>query len=223
MGNERIGFSFLQDPRNVCLQGLNSWLVRRVIEVPRLRHLWFRSSQELLFRTDAIEVYVEKVEVFRQLLLIAIYLLGGQPARTTEVLSLRYINTSYGGIRNIFIQHKMVCLLFLYHKGYNHSGQVKVVHRYLPRELGDLLVRYLAVVLPFCQQIQLGQGSDWELSPFIWDKCLVRRTTSPTEDDCKAKLWSSDKMRRILQEEAVRHLGTELNISSWRHIAISIR
>ena len=54
----------------------------------------------------------------------------------------------------------MVCLIFFYHKGYNLSGQVKVVHRYLPRELGDLVVRYLALVLPFCQQIQLGEGLD---------------------------------------------------------------
>ena len=29
-------------------------------------------------------------------------------------------------------------------------------------------------------------------------------------------------MRRVIQDLAVRHLGTKLNISSWRHIAVAI-
>ena len=197
IGNKRIRFSFLQDPRNIYLQELDLQLVRRVIEVPKLRQLQFRSSQELLFRPEGIEVYIERVKAFRQLLLITIHLLYGQPTRTTKVLRIRHINTSYGGIQNIFIQYKMVCFLFLYYKGYSLSGQVKVVYRYLLRELRDLLVRYLAIILLFCQQIQLGKSLNQELSPFMQDKYLIR-FSSDVEDDYKAQLQNLDKIRRLL-------------------------
>ena len=36
-----------------------------------------------------------------------------------------------------------------YHKGYNVSGDVKIIHQYLPREVGELVVWYLWLVLPF--------------------------------------------------------------------------
>lgn len=49
----------------------------------------------------------------------------------------------------------MVCLAFAYYKGYQLSGRAKVIYRFLPYELGVLLVRYLAVVLPFAQQLEL--------------------------------------------------------------------
>ena len=34
----------------------------------------------------------------------------------------------------------MVVFAMRYHKGYNVSGDVKIIHRYLPREVGELVV-----------------------------------------------------------------------------------
>ncbi|KAK4158590.1 zinc knuckle, partial [Cladorrhinum sp. PSN259] len=67
-----------------------------------------------------------------------IYLLTSQPPRMTELIGLRHTNTAYGSLRNVFIQHRIVCLLFSYHKGYQLSGRTKVIYRYLPRELGNV-------------------------------------------------------------------------------------
>jgi hypothetical protein len=50
----------------------------------------------------------------------------------------------------------MVSFVFFYHKGLNTSGQVRVIYRYLPRPLGDLLVRYLWLVLPWAAICRLG-------------------------------------------------------------------
>ena len=41
-----------------------------------------------------------------------------------------------------------------YYKGYNVSGDVKIIHRYLPREVGELVVWYLWLVLPFQQRLE---------------------------------------------------------------------
>ena len=68
---------------------------------------------------------------------------AGQPARAPELLSIRYQNTRTGGCRNIFIEDGKVVLVAAYHKGYNLGGNTKIIHRYLPQEVGDMVVRYL--------------------------------------------------------------------------------
>jgi superfamily II DNA or RNA helicase len=224
MSNDKVGFSFARDPRNSCLVGLDRWLVRQVSANLRLRNRFFRcgSEGEGHLRADRAEAYVRLVDEFRKLLLVITHLLSGQPARTTEILSMRHANTPYGGVRNVFLQGKMLCLVAFYHKGYSLHGQVKVVHRYLPKEVGVLFVRYLTIVLPFAQQLLIEVGVGTELSPFLWESALVRAATTRTAEKSSPNLWSPDRMRRVLQGFAERYMGTPLTISSWRHLAIAI-
>ena len=77
---------------------------------------------------------------FREKLLALMHMTAGQPARATEILSVRHSNTIKGGHRNIFIEDGMVVFVTRYHKGYAVSGDVKIIHQYLPREVGELLV-----------------------------------------------------------------------------------
>ncbi|KXX72843.1 hypothetical protein MMYC01_210575 [Madurella mycetomatis] len=152
VGEERVGYSFLQHPANGGqLAGGEYWLVRRLRSYPPWRARWFQEpagpsgpdGTATTFRSAAVKAYLKQVDEFRALLLVGIHLLGGQPARSTELLGLRHYNTMYAGRRNITLQGGMVRLEFLYHKGYLASGQIRLVYRYLPRELGELLVRYL--------------------------------------------------------------------------------
>jgi hypothetical protein len=49
----------------------------------------------------------------------------------------------------------MVSTVTTYHKGYSASGNTKTIHRYLPREVGELLIYYLWLVQPFCKKLEL--------------------------------------------------------------------
>ena len=121
IGNDLVSFSFLQDKRNSEFVAFKKRLLEGVIGNTRLRTRWF-DPYTFNFRTQAIEEYLGQLDRFRELLLIVIYLLGRQPARTTELLGLRYKNTSYGKTRNIFLQNQMVYVVISYHKGYHLSG-----------------------------------------------------------------------------------------------------
>ena len=57
-----------------------------------------------------------------------------------------------------------------YHKGYQVSGDVKIIHRYLPREVGELYVRYLWLVLTFAQQMEALVLGKQEISAFMWSE-----------------------------------------------------
>lgn len=70
------------------------------------------------------------------------------------MLGVRHRNTVQGGHRNLFIEDGIVMFVTWYHKGYEVKGDVKIIHRYLPLEIGDLVVWFLWLVLPFVQRMQ---------------------------------------------------------------------
>jgi hypothetical protein len=81
-----------------------------------------------------------RIVKFREKLAVLMHIAGGQPARGPEILSVRHSNTIKGGYRNIFIKNSIVVFITQYHKGYNVSSNVKIIYRYLPREVSKLVV-----------------------------------------------------------------------------------
>jgi hypothetical protein len=75
-------------------------------------------------------------------MLVLMHITGGQPARETELLTIRHSNTVKGVHRNVFIENGLVVLVTRYHKGYTMNGDVKIIHRYLSRAVGELWVWY---------------------------------------------------------------------------------
>ncbi|EXL40012.1 hypothetical protein FOCG_17407 [Fusarium oxysporum f. sp. radicis-lycopersici 26381] len=80
-----------------------------------------------------------------------------------------------GGICNIFAHNGLMFFVTSYHKSFQATGQAKVIHRYLPREVSELSVWYLWLVLPFWQQVQ-GIVKDAGIrSPYLWPDEVVRK------------------------------------------------
>ena len=151
------------------------------------------------------------MDAFLERLLVLILLRAGQPARGTEILSLRHANTVNGHHRNVFIEGGMVSTVTTYHKGYSTTGNTKIIHRYLPKEVGELLIYYLWLVQPFCGKLEMLALRRRELpSPFLWAK---RGSLDP---------WDSSRLSRVLQTETKEAFGVALNISVYRHLAVAI-
>ena len=102
---------------------------------------------------------------------------AGALSRGTELISIPYRNNSSSRVhRGIFIHNGLVEIVCDYHKGAS-SGVNKIIHRFVPQEVGQLIVLYLWAVGPFVEMLQsvrervfkrevTGQGSImWELKP----------------------------------------------------------
>jgi hypothetical protein len=76
-------------------------------------------------------------------MLLIIHMVGGQPTQAIELLGIRHSNTKQRGLHNIVINCKMVSFVTTYYKNYQQIGKMKIIHQYLPQEVGELLVRYL--------------------------------------------------------------------------------
>jgi superfamily II DNA helicase RecQ len=211
------GWNFIQDTRTQWPVDGPEWLIERVCRERPLRRQ-FITSEGRGFHMGGIDQYFRVVRQFRELLSVAIHVCAGQPSRAPELLSIRHRNSERER-RNVFIDDGMVMFVSRYHKGFHINNDTKVICRYLPRELGELVVWYLWLVLPFVEAMQSyqrgfrGQPASTERrGDYIW---------SPDPENQKE--WSSPRFREILKEQTRTGLhGTSINIQAYRDIAIAI-
>jgi len=228
-----------------------SWLIRRITSSQQYRR-WFPGSSstgsgrsteglnpaELDLRV--LREYSASIDRFLGYLAFLTHLTSGQASRGTELLSLRFQNTQ-GGLRNVFLDRGLIMLVTGYHKGYNHSGYTKVVYRYLPKPVGELLVYYLWLVIPFWNSVTafLSSTRSTELievpSPYIWppDLATLGKKATPESSTSGAiatatsfrKTWNTPRLSRALSSIFRSTTGQEIGISQWRHLnkAISRR
>jgi superfamily II DNA helicase RecQ len=195
----RSGWNFLQDPRNT-FGGVDgaSWLTGRVVCEKKLRRAFVDTEASTLaiaaghgvaWVKQRVEQYERAMRLFREHLLVAMHMTGGQPARGTEVVTTTYMNQPNGQSRGIFVEDGLMAYVTMYHKGVGHSGRAKVIHRYLPQEVGELLLYYLWMVLPFWQRLEraLGREVPPEPSPFIWEPIKEAAWTGPQQKKRKKR------------------------------------
>ena len=91
-----------------------------------------------------VEGYFRQVRQFKEELFTLAHLSAGAPARGTELITVMHRSPQQGrGERGVFVDDGMVVFATSYHKNYQHSKTKKPIQRYLPEEVGELLVYYL--------------------------------------------------------------------------------
>lgn len=151
------------------------------------------------------------------MLLVAMHVCEGQPARGPGMLSLCWYNTDRGGLRNVILEDNTVVFVTRYHKRANITNDTNIVHRYLPRELGCLVIWYLWLVRPFADAMYS-----------MYDKLAGRpnpphRAAFLCPNDHHGKGWRRGRLRKLLRAQSKAHLaGQELNLQAYRYIAIAI-
>jgi hypothetical protein len=149
------GWCFLQDTRTRWPVEGKQWLVQRLRGEPAMQRQFMRRGQ---MQAQLVAQYLTRVACFKEKLAVAIHITSGQPARAPELLSIQHVNTQASRHRNVFIEDGMVTLVTAYHKGFHASNDIKLIHRYVPRAVGELLVWYMWLVLPFTEQLTAWQA-----------------------------------------------------------------
>lgn len=213
----RADWSFLNDTRTRWPVNGREWLIQRVAQEPALRKRLIESDGRG-FRMRAIDRFFVDVSRFREQLAVLVHVTAGQPSRGPELMSIRHRN-SEREYRNIFIEDGMVVFVSRYHKGFHVRNDTKVIHRYLPREVGELVVWYLWLVLPFVeglqeyQRRQRGTSAKQERrAEYIW---------SP--DPGTEKEWTGTRLCEVFKSATAEGLrGQKVHLQAYRDIAIAI-
>jgi hypothetical protein len=208
--NSVPGWNFLQDPRNKHVFHTQDWLVNHLALDKQRQAMFKLRGPEGRPNRSGIKTYLDQVKVLLHKLLVLIHVVGGHPVRGTEILSIRHSNTVAGKHRNIFIIHGMVAFVPRYSKGSRHAGRSNIIHRFVPSEVGRLVVLYLWLILPFQRALEQMLRPENTISHEMWPP------------DVQGIKWNSDRFTHALQQETEAGLGCRLNIQTYRQVAIAV-
>jgi hypothetical protein len=149
------GWCFLQDTRTRWPVEGWQWLIQRLRDEPVVQRQFMRRGQ---MQAQLVAQYLTRVAWFKEKLVVAIHVMGGQPARAPELLSIQHVNTQASHHWNVFIKDRLVTLMMAYYKGFHASNNIKLIHQYMPRAVGELVVWYMWLVLPFTEQLTAWQA-----------------------------------------------------------------
>ena len=201
------GYSFMDHPKHK-----NLWSSKK----KRFQYLLKRASQnkgqfkvlrkkpgshELEWCDPQVRAYLMREIQFLRLLMVCMHITGGQPARGPELGSVKITNSRYSQ-RNIYILNGRVSFLTIYDKVQKKRGDIEHILRFLPHDLGQILVQYLVYVHPFARAMD-KKSSEYL---FISGK-------NP---------WAGDQLTQKLKSVTKRYLGLSLTTQAWRHVAIAI-
>lgn len=143
--DDTIGHSFVDKLFQHDDGASRGWLIRTILQSISLRDAWVRLVDEEGMELDGKQAfeYGLCVEKALELLLVLVHLSGGFPPRAHELLAIRHRNTANGGVRNILVDKGLVMIVTGAHKGFSSTERLKIIHRFLPREVGTLLVYFL--------------------------------------------------------------------------------
>ena len=162
-------------------------------------------SPDGAWRMPQVRKYLRRVDAFLELLLFLMHTTGGQPARGTEIMTIRHRNGQLQD-RNVFVMDGQVLFVTRYHKSQWEWDRAKVVPRFLPARVGQLLAVYLVHLQPFRELLTVG--------------VLLGHWTDHLWSDSRGP-WEH-RLARVLKRQTALKLGTELNVRSYRHAAVSI-
>lgn len=125
----------------------------------------------------------------------------------------------------------MLCFVTSYHKNYSTSSTTRIIHRYLPPEIGELLLYYLWLVTPFLDALHiLSKDLAWQapdIGSYLWPDSLfaaakgrklhVQISQRPVEEP-----WASSHLGVVIKKLLAAALSTTISVLLWRHAAIAM-
>jgi len=209
---DRQGFreSWLSDSSNSDLtEGAALALFRRIQGDADLQAMFLKEDLDGSITLDqkAIDIYEAHAQEFLKRMLVLTHISAGQALRESELLSVTWCDTARQ--RHIFLWEKLVMLYTKYHKGQQQSGVYKDNVRFLPQAIGDLLLDYLAYVLPLRQMFLRQRTPGALISPYLWS-------------ELDGSVFPDRTLSKCLGKACARAMVPKLHISNWRQISSSI-
>ncbi|KAL5344194.1 hypothetical protein ACLOAV_010842 [Pseudogymnoascus australis] len=104
---------------------------------------------------------------------------------------------------------KLVMIYVQYHEGQQLSGVYKDNIRFLPKAIGDLLLMYIAYVIPLRQMFLRQQTPGALISPYLWSKL-------------DGTVWADDTLAACLAKACTRAQVPRFKTARWRQFAALI-
>lgn len=209
--NKQAGYSFIADHRNQfhgVEEAFSHWLVSHPVHGPIFGHVDVEG--QFVWNLGAVRDWLKHLQHFKKLLFLLIHLTSGLPQRGTEASETQFANT-HTALRNVFAVGTRILIIGAYNKTSHNTGHNKLLPRALHEDVAKLLVWYLALVHPLEKvfaHLVVSKKHLADYSSHLW------ADTTGTMDN--------QDFNSILSPIFREHVGCEMNISTWRHLATAI-
>ncbi|KAG6915808.1 hypothetical protein DXG01_009772 [Tephrocybe rancida] len=151
--NTEVGYSFMSDSRNPFAEN-RELLLEAMLQTPNLRKQFitgFNNKGEPMWNKVELRKWLVQYAAFEGLLLARATMLGGAPARMTEITGMTYKNTATTAHRNFLAFDRYIAMIVTYHKGSQLTGHDKLIPHAFDAITSDLLIQDLAIARPFAE------------------------------------------------------------------------
>lgn len=195
------GFSFVNRPNGHLGDGID-WTIAHLMAADEGQKLRAHGQ----WQPRRVRRYLRKIDALLELLLFLVHTTGGQPARGTEIATARHRN-GFLQDRNVFVMDGQVVFVSRYHKTQSLWDKPRVIPRFLPWRVGQLIGIYLIYICELRTHLSrevLGSAQD----DYIW-----AGINGP---------WETDRLTRVISRETGTRLKCRLTTLEYRHCAITI-
>lgn len=85
------------------------------------------------------------------------------------------------GYRGLFAKGALLSFAATYYKGYSYSRRIKTIHRYVPREMSELVVYSLELGRPFVDDVQMLHNGITRPTAFLWEPAPEEQSGDASE------------------------------------------
>ena len=205
--NKDVGYSFVLDSRNEAFRDRTRLVRAAARGEGNFKDFLMTRGGELTWNVAALRRWLLDYAELHKLLLLRAEMLGGAPARGTELTTMTYRNTQTR-TRNLVCMGKHVTLLCQYSKTTALTGRDKLIPHGLDAVTSDILLQDLVLARPFAElaaKVCFGTGD--KAHPYR-DHLFVNF----------GRPFTSEDLSDTMAHHSLPRIHYRLTIHPWRHI-----
>jgi superfamily II DNA helicase RecQ len=206
-GKKKPGWSFVDKHSNSKFLNPTA-LIQHFMDTPEVmaQMSYIAPDQDVVWEPAAIRKYEDTVQRFLESMLCLVHMGSGPPMRAPEILSTLWCNTN--SPRSITLHDGLVMLKTSYHKNQQRARDSRRTVRFLPPVVGDMLVNYLAYVIPTRRYLLEETTESGYVSEHLWSS--------------EKRPWKDERLSLCLAAASASARLPRLLTGSWRQIAVAI-
>src|SRR5436305_4326966 len=146
--NRKIKYSFIDNAENGFVE-FKDKLFQTLLNDPLIGPQFVKHVRggRVEWNKDGCMRWLKRTKAFLETMMVVIHISYGQPARAEE-LGTVMIKNHINAMRGIYWSRGQVMMAISYNKTRSTNEKDKVIARFLPEEVGDLMIKYLSLVRP---------------------------------------------------------------------------
>ncbi|TMC19467.1 MAG: hypothetical protein E6J34_15325, partial [Chloroflexi bacterium] len=146
--NRKIKYSFIDNAENGFVK-FKDKLFQTLLNDPLIGPQFVKHVRggRVEWNKDGCMRWLKRTKAFLETMMVVIHISYGQPARAEE-LGTVMIKNHINAMRGIYWSRGQVMMAISYNKTRSTNEKDKVIARFLPEEVGDLMIKYLSLVRP---------------------------------------------------------------------------